>query len=83
MSSGLQASLYCYHVSCLSQHSVSNMLFDVMIDRLHDVALTVESSLHFTRAAVKLVVQYGMCCGLCPGNRTGIFAVSIPATGLQ
>ena len=41
---------------CLSQHSVSNVLFDVMIDRLHDVALTVGSPLHFTRAAVKLFV---------------------------
>ena len=63
---------------------MSNALFDVMIDRLHDVALTVgNSSLHFTRAAVKLVVQYGIRCGSCPGNGTGIFVVSIPAMGLQ
>ena len=53
---------------------MSNVLFNVMIDRLHDVALTVGSSLHFTRAAVKLVVQYERCCGLCPGNGTGILA---------
>ena len=58
------------------------MLFDVMIDRLHGVALTVGSSLHFTQAAVKLVVQYRIHCGLRPGNETGIFAVSIPAMGL-
>ena len=72
-------------MSCLSQyvHSVSNVLFDVMIDRLHDVALTVGSSLHFTWAAVILVVQYGICCGSHPSNRTGIFAVSVPVTGLQ
>ena len=50
------------------------MLLDVMIDRLHDVALTVGSSLHFTRAAVILVVQYERYCGLCPGNGTGILA---------
>ena len=58
------------------------MLFDVMIDRLHDVALTVGTSVHFTWAAVKLV-QYRICCGSCPGNGTGIFVVSIPAMGLQ
>ena len=70
---------------CLSEHvhSVSNMLFDVIIDRLHGVALTVGSSLHFTQAAVKLVVQYGICCGSCPGNGTGIFAVSVLEMGLQ
>ena len=50
------------------------MLFDVMIDRLHDVALTVGNSLHFTRAAVIHVVQYERCCGLRPGNVTGILA---------
>ena len=59
------------------------MLFDVMIGRLHDVALTVCSSLHFTRAAVKLAVQYGIRCGLCPDNGTGIFAVSVLEMGLQ
>ena len=59
-----------------TQSLVSNVLFDVMIDRLHGVALTVCSSLHnFTRAAVKLVVQFRMCCGSRPGNGTGIFAV--------
>ena len=58
------------------------MLFDVMIDRLHDVALTVGTSVHFTWAVVKLVVQYGMCCGSRPGKGTGIFAVGIPAMGL-
>ena len=62
---------------------MSNVLFDVVIDRLHDVALTVGTSLHFTQAAVKLVVQYGICCGSCPNNGTGIFAVSVLETGLQ
>ena len=51
--SGLQVALY--HEISIST-SVSNVLFDVMIDRLHDVALTVGSCLYFTRAAVKLVV---------------------------
>ena len=59
------------------------MLFDVMIDRLHDVALTVGTSVHFTQAAVKLVIQYKICCGSRPGNGTDIFAVSVPAIGLQ
>ena len=66
-----------------TQSLVSNMLFDVMIDRLHDVALTIGTSVHFTQAAVKLVVQYRICCGSHPGNGTGIFAVSVLATGLQ
>ena len=59
-----------YHVYLNTQCQIC--CFDVMIDRLHDVALTVGSSLNFTQVAVKLVVQYGMCCGLCPGNTTGL-----------